>query len=480
MRAAPVLALVLLLAGAVSAAAQPVTCNLVRREGGEAIISNAGQPTEFGIIYRAHFVCDGGRSTMIADTATYSRASGQMELFGRVEVSNPDQVLRSARATYFTQLRQLSASGNVRVTDRQTGSTLRGDLLNYLEQTPDRPESQMTATATTGLARAVLLRERVGEPGAHDTTVVDAAQIHIVGDRLFRGLGNAVMTRDSLRATGATIEYSQQDGAMQVNGDGRIELPGYELRGDSISASLGEDDEIREVLARHGAALSSEDLQVSGPALRIFFEDGGVHRLVAMNWRPRSFDPPPERPLAWSDEFRMEADSLDVLAPGQRLTEAVATGLAHVERVTPDSLRALLPEVAPDVLALIGNDWMRGDTVRAFFADGPARGPADPARDVAEGAVAEAAPSKPERVLERIWTRGEPASTMHRTRDENAPDGTKLSIAYLVGREVEVLFTNGTVSVVSASDDVRGVYLQPAEVARRTGGGGAVVPPEQQ
>jgi lipopolysaccharide export system protein LptA len=481
MRAAPLLALALLLGGAASAAAQPVTCNLVRREGGEAIISNAGQPTEFGIIYRAHFLCDGGRSTMIADTATYSRASGQIELFGRVEVSNPDQVMRSARATYFTQLRQLSASGNVRVTDRETGSTLRGDLLNYLEQTPDRPESQMTATATTGLARAVLLRERAAEPGVRDTTVVDAAQIHIVGDRLFRGLGNAVMTRDSLRATGATIEYSQQDGAMQVNGDGRIELPGYELRGDSISATLGEDDEIREVLARHAAALSSEDLQVTGPALRLFFEDGGVHRLVAMSWRPRSFGPEPGRPLAWSDEFRMEADSLDVLAPAQRLTEAVAIGVAHVERITPDSLRALLPEVAPDVLALIGNDWMRGDTVRAFFADGPQRHATDPAaREPAEGAVTDTATAEPERVLERIWTTGDPASTMHRTRDENAPDGTKLSIAYLVGREVEVVFSNGTVSVVSASDDVRGVYLQPAEVARRTGGGTAVIPPEQQ
>jgi hypothetical protein len=190
-----------------------------------------------------------------------------------------------------------------------------------------------------------------------------------------------------------------------------------------------------------------------------------VSRLVAMNWTPTLHGPAPERARAWSDQFLMEADSLDVLAPDQQLREAAAIGTAYVQRITPDSLLGLLPDVEPAVLSLIEHDWVRGDTVRAFFTAGPVP-------DV-EGA-------EPERVLERLWTAGDPAQTMHRTRDDNAAPDTPLSIAYLIGRQVEVSFNGGAVAVVSASEDVRGVYLQPTDVARRTGGSPAVIPPGQQ
>jgi hypothetical protein len=344
------------------------------------------------------------------------------------------------------------------VTDRATGSIVLGDLLNYWEQTPERPQSQMTATATTGQARAILLRERAAEPGRRDTTTVDATQIHIVGEQMFRGLGNAVMTRDSLRATGATIEYAQDVGSLAIAGDGRVELPRYELRGDSINATVGDDEELEEVFARHATTLVTEDMNLTAPAVRLFFVDGGVHRLVAMAWPGAQSPEGDNRARALSDEFAMEADSLDVLAPGQQLREAVAVGRAHVQRTLPDSLRALLPETTSDVAALIANDWMRGDTVRALFAEG--RPPAE------EGATAE-------RVLERLSATGDPAQTMHLTRDGNADATTRMSIAYLIGHFVEVTFEDGSVAVVSASEDVRGVYLQPEEAARRTSGPGA-------
>jgi lipopolysaccharide export system protein LptA len=458
-----------LLASAGGAAGQGVACNIQYVPGGEANISNAGTPTESGIVFRAHFICDAGRRSIRADTATYSVASGHIELFGRVQVRDPERTLTAARATYLTRLRQLSASGNVVVTDGGTGSVIQGDLLNYLEQTPQRA-SQITATATTGLARAVLLAQRAAEPAATDTTVVDAMQIHVEGEDLFRGIGNAVLTRDSLRATGHIIEYRREPGGLEVLGGGRVHLPGAEMQGDSITASLGPDDEIRDVLARHGAVVNAEDMRVTAPAVRLFFEAGEVVRLVAMDW-PAMAGASRARPRAEAEDFRMEADSLDVLAPAQRLQEAVAIGGAWVEHVTPDSLKALLPDAGPEVLALISTDWMRGDTVRAYFADGPA--------GVAEGAAEPAAA----RVMERLTAAGEPAQVMHRTRNENADPEARLSIAYLVGRRVEVTFVDGEVAVVTASEDVRGVYLQPGDAARRTGaaggGAGAAVPPRQ-
>jgi hypothetical protein len=98
-------------------------------------------------------------------------------------------------------------------------------------------------------------------------------------------------------------------------------------------------------------------------------------------------------------------------------------------------------------MRLIAHDWMRGDTVRAFFT-----APAD-------GGDA---------VLDRLYATGAPAQAMHRMRPENAAADAKLSIAYLIGQQVQVTFVGGVVEVVSASDDVRGVYLQPSDAARRT------------
>jgi lipopolysaccharide export system protein LptA len=481
MRVAALLALLILMAGSATALhgqQAQVVCDIQARPGGDLQTADRGLPTERAIVTRARFICDGGRRIFDAETATYSAASGMIEFFDDVRIQEAERTLTAPRVTYITRMRQMDASGGVVVTDRNTGSVIRGDLLNYLEATAQR-ESQMTVTGTTRLAQAMLVSERAAEPAVRDTVVVDAMQIYLAGEDVFRGIGNAVLTRDSLRATGHLVEYAQAGGRLDIVGGGRVELPGYQLQGDSITAVLGEDDEIREVLTRHGSSLQSDDMRVTAAAVRLFFENGGVIRLVAMDWEPAANAVRGGRARAEAEQFRMEADSLDVLAPDRQLREAVAIGGAHVERITPDSLRALLPEVEPAIHALIADDWMRGDTVRAHFGGRPV-----PAADaVAAGSPADAGAE--ERVLERLAAVGEPAQAMHRLRDENGPPDAKLSIAYLVGRQVEVWFVDGVVSVVTASDDVRGVYLQPSEAARRTaaGGGGpndAALPPRQQ
>jgi hypothetical protein len=445
---------VLLLALMMSAAplaAQRQSCDIVEQTGGTLDMMGGGTGAESYFIRRAYFRCSAGR-IIIADSATFSRASGHITLMGNVRVDDPERSLRSNFAQYFTGVRQISAQERVVMRDLRTGSTIRSDVLNYYEATAQRPQSLIVATRTVGpLARAVLYDEEPVTPGAaRDSMVVDAEEIQITGEDNFRGIGSAVLTRDSLRATGHQIEYWENIGTLNILGAGRVTLPSYELRGDSVSATLaGEAREIREVLTRHGATLTSEEMNVTGPAIRLFFENGGIERMVAMTWPPRVGMSVEARPVAVSEQFRMEADSIDVLAPDQKVSEAVAIGAAYVQRFTPDSLRALLPEAEPEVLRLIENDWMRGDTVRAFFADAAA--------DTAAG----------ERVMERLIASGGPAQAMHRMRPDDAADTTRLSIAYLVGRTVQVSFAEGVVTEVEASDDVRGVYLQPREAARQ-------------
>jgi hypothetical protein len=451
-----VLAVVALGAFATPLSAQRQTCDIVDQPGG-TLDMGGGPGVEFYFIRRAHFRCSGGR-VIIADSATFSRASGHITLMGNVRVDDPERSLRAHFAQYFTNVRQISANTNVVMRDTRTGSTIRSDVMNYYEASPQRPQSLVVATRTTGpLARAVLYDNQPAAPGAaRDSMVVDADEIQITGEDNFRGIGNAVLTRDSLRATGHQIEYWENIGTLNILGAGHVTLPQYELRGDSISATMaGEVREIREVLTRHGASLVSEEMNVTGPAIRLFFENGGVERMVAMTWRPRTGAQADARPVAVSEQFRMESDSIDVLAPEQRIREAVAIGSAYVQRFTPDSLRALLPEAEPEVMRLIENDWVRGDTVRAFFA----------ARS--EGDASGAAVTSGERVLERLRTTGGPAQAMHRMRQEGAAADARLSIAYLVGREVEVTFEDGVVAEVAASSDVRGVYLQPRDAARQ-------------
>ncbi|CAN5845115.1 hypothetical protein BH23GEM9_BH23GEM9_04180 [soil metagenome] len=445
-----------LLACAGPVMAQRTTCDIVERPGGTLILIGGGTGAETYVIGRAFFNCSGGRR-IIADSATYSRASGHITLMGNVQVDDTERTLRSDFAQYFTQIRQISARDRVVLQDIRTGSIIHSDLLNMYEATATRPQSLVVATRITGpQARAILFDEQPGAAGERpDSMIVDADEIQIVGNESFRGTGSAVLTRDSLRATAHQIDYQQQQGSLHILGGGHVTLPRYELRGDSITASLDDDREIREVLTRHRASLTSEDMEVTAPAVRLFFEDGSISRMVAMTWAPMQNAAPGPRPIALTPQFRMEADSLDVLAPEQQIREAAAIGSAHVERFTPDSLRALLPEAEPGIMALIANDWMRGDTVRAFFA--------------AAGDTTQAEGST-ERVMERLTATGA-AQAMHRMRQDNAAPDARLSIAYLVGRMVDVSFADGIVSDVVASQDVRGVYLQPGNAARQTGDG---------
>jgi len=424
-----------------SASAQETNCISRERPGGSYRANNAGMPNEVGVFTKPDLLCDGGRR-ILADLATTSRASGRIELVGNVEVQDPDQRLQADRATFFSRTKHLTANGRVTLTS-MSGSSIRGDLLEYDQKTPQRA-ARIEAVGTTNAARAVLI-DSAGV--TRDTTIVDASQIIIEGEESFRALNNAIMTRDSLRATGSSITYSKGDSTLVITGNGRVVLPNQVATGDSITARLGADDEIRDVLTRHGASLRNADMSVVAPAIRLFFEKGEVARMVAMIWKPAQNAMASARPRVDAQDFKMDADSIDVVAPAGELTSAVAVGKAYGERVTPDSLKARLPEANAETTSIIANDWMRGDTLRAFFVPNP-----NAARDTSESA----------QILDRILAVGQPAQSVYRITNAEKPDA-KLSISYLNAKRIEVSFAKGVAQVVLAEGDVKGIYLQPGE-----------------
>lgn len=423
---------------------------------------NMGTPQEMTYVSVPVISCAGGRR-ISADNAYLTSGSGVVRLMGNVMFQDSARTLRSTNAEYYSNNQRMSATGSVVLVHRTTNSTIRSEQLEYLEATPQR---QSMVQAMGGRPQAVLR-----QAGQQDSTVLWAMQIDIIGEDRLRGTGDARLERDSLVAQAYVIEYDQDTRQLDLSGvRTQIDLPDYQLIGDSITVAMTPDDEIRDVFARHTASLDSEEFDVTAAAIRLMFENGAVTRLVAMNWEPRAGAERHGPARVVNAQFNMTADSLDVLAPQQQLQEAVAVGGAHVERITPDSLRAYMPEADEETMRVIAHDWMRGDTVRAFFA-APASAPvaAGDTAAVMPGAEAGQADGRGDPVLERLYAVGGPAQAMHRMRPDNAAADAKLSIAYLIGHQVEVTFTDGMVSVVSASEDVRGVYLQPSDAARRTG-----------
>jgi hypothetical protein len=475
-RAPFVLLIALCMLLALPRAATAQNCTLL--QSGDTHITNQGTPQQLVYVTVPVVSCPGGRR-ISATQAYISEASGTIQLMGNVQFQDSARTLTSTNATYFSRLQRLSATGDVVLTHRTTNSVIRSHQVEYLEATPQR---QSLVQAMGGRPRAVLR-----QAGQRDSTVLDAQQIDIIADERLRGTGDAVLVRDSLRALAYIIDYSERAGVLNMSGLlTRIELPTYTLVGDSITARLREGEQIEEVLSRHNATLEADEMNVRSGAIRLFFDEEGVSRMVAMRWEPVAGAVRADQSRVVNEQFSMVADSIDVLAPQQLLREAVAVGTAYVERVTPDSIRALLPETDAEIARFIANDWMRGDTVRAFFvaaggeavtAAAVAAATALPDTAAAAPAVAPAvggtAPGNGERVMERLYAAGAPAQAMHRMHPENAEPNAKLSIAYLVGRHVEVTFTEGVVSLVTASEDVRGVYLQPADAARRAAGGNA-------
>jgi lipopolysaccharide export system protein LptA len=438
---------------AVGLAQETSNCELLPNPTRTVDITNRGSPAETWFVTDAVFVCEGDRR-IVARNATYHVGGGQFILDGNVQVDEPGRSLRSGFAQYYSDSRQLHAHTNVVLRDTRSGSIITSQLLDLYEQSPDRPETLIVASG--GAPRALLFEERAG--GVRDSTIIDAQEIRIFGEQSFRATGDAVMRRDSLTATGRTIDYAEQARRLDVAGSAVVQTPAQTLRGDSITATIAEDDAIENVLARHAASLETEDLNVTAPAIRLLFEDGGVTRMVAMMWVAARDADTADRPRVVSEEFRLESDSIDVLAPEQQLREAVAIGDAYGERVLPDSLRALLPDGPPDLLALISSDWMRGDTVRARFVPNPR----------AETDTAAAAT-----IMEQLSAYGDLAQSMYGMRDERDAEA-RLSFNYLLASYIEVNFADGQVSTVAASGNARGIYLQPGEAANAVRAGGRI------
>ncbi|HEY0306054.1 MAG TPA: LptA/OstA family protein [Longimicrobiales bacterium] len=395
------------------------------------------------------FSCQNG-SRILADSAIILPQTGRADFIGHVRFTDRDRTLTADQAQYVSAERRVMAQSNVELTNRRDGSTLRATSLDYFQPSTLHPEGRIDVF--TGRPRGTIIRQRANSP-ARDTTVIDADRMQIVGEKTFRGWGNVQTRRGTMNSTSQFAEFNEQANRMILKGQAVVQSDTFRLRADSIDAVVVNGDEFRELHAVREVMLESEGVDLTAPLVRLFFNQGEVEKLIAIGGKKIGPNEPQARSV--SPDFVLVADSIDALSPQQKLQRVFAVGRARGERFGDTIADRSLPE-------LIRNDWVQGDTVRAFFTDRtPGPRPAGQARPVA------AVGADTTRVLERIVAIGAPASSTYRLR-EQVGDSVAVSVNYLTAKKLDVTFREGAVHKVAAEGAIRGLYLQPPSRAQAT------------
>lgn len=451
--------LALLLWGPGSVRAQGDECEVIR--SGVMNIYNSGDQEMVFIGGGAAFRCPDG-TTIESDSVARFTATGLIEFIGRVRYTDAENILTADYVRYLEAEQQAIAQGDVVLTDRSTGSVIQGPVMNYFQATETRPESLVRMAS--GRPHAVLVSVSRADSTAQDTTIVDADAMDIIGRERFEGRGDVEMQRADVLGVGDEAWYDRSTGALQLWRDARLVSEEYTLSGDTVRGITNDLDELQELTAVLNGRLDGRDVNVEAPLIRLFFKEGEVDRLVAVGepvpepdeLGPEALEPvldPTTQAAANSTDFRLTADSIDVLAPRQNLERVIAVGRAYGERLGDDLANANVPAVA-------ARDWMRGDTVIATFVEAPM----DP----------EATDTTASRMdVDRVIAVGVAARarSAYRVRDDEDPEATN-GINYLLAQRITIHMVDGAVSNVEADGNVQGMYLEPSDLARVSGQGG--------
>jgi lipopolysaccharide export system protein LptA len=404
-----------------------------------------------------------------ADSAVLYEAINEVHLFRRVDYQDPTRSLTSDYATYNGGNGRLWATGNVVFTDKNRGSTLRGPNLEYYRAGADRPDAQAIATERPHLTVA----PKRGQRG--DPMEIDGDRITSVGEKFMTAEGNVVIDGKEMDAWAQEAYYDADAERMELRRDARAKGKSYELTGDFIQTDLTEGS-VDEVLSRGNARLVETRLRVTGPQLRLFFARDSLQRLVSGQVPGRASDSAAVkgRSVALARGFRMEADSLEAITPGQRLRQVIAVGTA--EGQSWDTTRVAGPDpadaTAPDTvggLALGEQDLIFADTITGFFKDDSVAAALATRRDsiraVAGDSARAARPDSTQAEIERMLATGNARSLYRLTpsRQEAADTTTKRGINYVIADTIDLSFADGEVHIATVRGLKRGVYLDPVK-----------------
>lgn len=427
---------------------------------------------------------DGGKE-LTSDEARYFSRQGRLQANGRVvlrdtaqgsEIRNGDLVLLRKNdlreqdqitVTTGPDLERPVATLVMRSAPRADTAVGTGDREAQGRRPTVLPDTVLPDTVLADTIPADTIRADTGRVGAEppprpappDTVatpyVVHGDRLFFQGSAYFLATGSVVVDRDSLLAFADTAEYDEAAERMLLRGGARVEGARYTMAGQTVNIALP-GGEMRSVRAARDATLTGDDLLVEAPLIQMLMAGGAMERLVAtpLPGEPSVGDPSapdsagsPDgaRPVAQAEGFRLTADSLDVVAPGERLERMVAVGKARGETSSRDSLNvAQLPEVAR-------SDWMEGDTLVAVFSR------VEPDPDLPPDTLA------PEYRLEEIQAMGS-ARTLYRFAPEDSTFRAGVDapgVHYATGSRILIVFVEGEVDRMEMEGPSRGWHLEP-------------------
>ena len=445
-----------------------------------------------------HFVCaDGVR--IWADSAVAYSAQGLSHLMGAVRYVDRTRELRSDEARYFSQQERVQAQGNVYVRDTGDGSVIEHGELVYLRQTDFRDQESMTfTTGSDGVRPVATIQSRTADSagaaapveGPRSPYVVVADWIFLQSGERFEAAGDVEIERDSLLAYADSAEYDRVSDRVLLRGSARVDGPTYDLRGRTIDL-LTPDGATSEVHAVRDAVLTGSDLVITSSQIRLYLTEGALDRLVATPLpgdtagadspqRTASGEVPapggetpatggelpaegadaaraPTQPVALVDEFQLTADSIDILAPGERIERVFAAGRARSVSHARDSLNV------PDLPPIASADWLEGDTVIVYFepeSPGSAKAPKG-AEGTAPPAEADSAGARyrVDRIRAMIGARSlyrlTPADSAARAGVDPP------AIHYVVGDSITIVMNGDEVETMEVVGQTQGIHLEP-------------------
>ncbi|CAN5883596.1 hypothetical protein BH23GEM7_BH23GEM7_16760 [soil metagenome] len=433
------------------ASAQVRDCNLIESVRYEETVQ--GGVSMVAITGPFLFRCADG-TELRANYGTLNQGTRELFLNGNVFYRDPERQMTGQQARYSSAVQRLHATGDVVFTDIIGGSVLRGPEVEYYRVMPGRPLAQVIATQRPH----VTLRPRSQRGTGGEPLEVDADRVTIVGEDQFSAVGRVVITRTDINANANEARFDSARELLELRGNANVRGEQFDLTGDRIDAILPEGG-LQHVLARRNAALEGEDLRVQAPELQLFFARDSLERMVA---RSQAEGAEPGRATAISRTFRLDADSLDALLPGQRLERVIAVGSARGEArdttgAGPDGQPAAEAVASGEAAAglVIDRDWILGDTIIGFFsAVDTVPPPPDTAGQERQAEVQ----------LDRILAQGS-ARSLYRIRRNDAPEDAPPALNYLAGDHIELTLAGGELEVANVTGLRRGVYLDPAPPA---------------
>jgi hypothetical protein len=279
---------------------------------------------------------------MFADSAAYYPEFNRFDMVGHVRFRDSAAVLTAQRASYLLGQEQLDAHGDVALTNRRTGSVLRGPTLSYRRAAVGvRDTARMDACG----------RPTVEYRSLADTTrepyLIVADCLWLIGDERADGRGTVTIDRSDFRARGdsAMLDGTADAGVLVGHASVAGDSAAYTLTGRRIDYRLA-DDAITWARATGRADATSAEWRLEADTIEFDVADDRM-----------------QQGRAWGDSLRavarsalrvISADSLAILTPDQRLEAVRAFGTA-VALTALDSVDT-------------DRDWVAGDTVIATFA----------------------------------------------------------------------------------------------------------------